>query len=77
MKDEQDERRKSPLQFGIRSVLAMAVATAVLFGLLRWFETPVEAQYIVLAVLGVSIVCAVGLLLVIASSVTGDEDDRE
>lgn len=71
-----DEKRKPPLQFGIRAVLAMAVATAALFALLRWFETPAEAQYLVLAVLGVSVVCAVGLLLVIASSVTGDDDDR-
>jgi len=69
--------RPAPLQFGIRAVLAGTLAMALLFGLLRWLEVPAAAQTIVLAVLGVSLVAAVGLLVVIAASVGGDEDDGE
>ena len=56
-------------------MLAATVAMAVLFGVLRWLDVPARAQYIVLAVLAVSVVAAVALLVVIAGSVTGEDDE--
>ena len=58
-------------------MLAATVAMAVLFGVLRWLDVPARAQYIVLAVLALSVIAAAALLVVIAGSVTGEEDDRE
>ena len=78
MNDERggQDQRRAPLQFGIGAVLAATVAVAVLFGVLRWLEVPARAQYIVLAVVAVSVIAAVALLVVIAGSVTGEDDDE-
>jgi hypothetical protein len=73
---DQNAGKPAPLQFGIRAVLVMAVAMAALFGLLRWLEVPPQASYIVLAILVASVIAAVALLLAIAGSVTGDDDER-
>jgi len=67
--------RPAPLQFGIGAMLAAAVVMAGLFGVLRWLEVPAQAQYIVLAVLAVSVIAAVTLLVVIAGSVTAEDDE--
>lgn len=67
--------RPAPLQFGIGAVLAATAAMAGLFGLLRWFDVAVRAQVIVLAVLGVSVVAAAALLVAIAGSDTGEDDE--
>jgi hypothetical protein len=73
--DGLDERRPRPLQFRLRTLLGVAVACAAIFGTLNWLGVPPETGYIVLAVLAVSVVAALGLLVVIAASAPGGEED--
>lgn len=75
MNEERGQQRRAPLQFGIGAVLVATVAVASLFAALRWLKVSPQAQYIVLAVLAVSVIAALGLLVAIAGSVTGHRDD--
>ena len=71
-----DQRSPPPLQFRLRSLLAMAVAVCLLFGTLRWLNVPPRASLIVLVILAVSAAAALALVVVIAGSENGDEQDR-
>ena len=69
--------RKPPLQFTLPALFGITAALAVLFGVLSWLGVPPLASFIVLVVLTVSVLAALGLVVVIAGSVTGEEDDEE
>jgi len=69
--------RKPPLQFTLPALFGVTAALAVLFGALSWMEVPPLAGFIVLVVLTVSVLAALGLVVVIAGSVTGEDDDEE
>lgn len=78
MNDEsQQPSRRPPLQFGLRTMFGITAALCVLFATLNWLEVPRVASAIVLVVLGVGAVAAVALVVVIAGSVTGEEDEEE
>ena len=70
-------RRQPPLQFRLRSMRVITVALSVLFATLKWLGVPAQASAIVLALLTVSVLAAVGLLVVIAGSVTGEEEEED
>ena len=69
--------RKPPLQFTLPALFGVTAALAVLFGALSWLGVPPLASFIVLVVLTVSVLAALGLVVVIAYSVTGEEDEDE
>ena len=69
--------RKPPLQFTLPALFGVTAALAVLFGVLSWLGVPPLASFIVLVVLTVSVLAALGLVVVIAYSVTGEEDEDE
>lgn len=72
-----DQRpRRAPLQFGLRTMLLITAAVGLFFGTLRWLGVPPRAGFIVLVVLTVSVTVAIGLVVVIAGAVTG-EDERD
>ncbi|NUQ63443.1 MAG: hypothetical protein HUU20_13270 [Pirellulales bacterium] len=63
-----EDHRAPPLQFRLRSLLAMAVAVCLIFGTLRWLNVPPRASLIVLVILAVSVAAAVALVAAIAGS---------
>ena len=67
--------RKPPLQFTLPALFGVTAALALLFATLSWLGVPPLASLIVLVVLTVSVLAAFGLVVVIASSVTGEEDE--
>lgn len=71
-----DTHRPPPLQFRLRSLLAMAVAVCVLFGTLRWLNVPPRASLIVLIILTVSAAAALALVVAIAGSENGGDRDQ-
>ena len=64
--------RRPPLQFGLQSLMWMAVGVGLLFGMLRWFEVPPKTSALLLGILIVSVVAALGLVVAI-DSVKDDE----
>jgi len=77
MDEDKDERRRAPpLQFGLRTMFVVTAACCVLFGTLKWLGVPPVASLLVLVVLAVSVLAAIGLVVVIAGSVTGEEEDE-
>ena len=64
---------RPPLQFGIRTLLGIMVAVAVLFGTLQWLGVSPLAGVVVLIILIVSVAAALGLVIAIA----GAADDEE
>lgn len=73
--DNETARAKQPaLQFRLRTLMVITAVLAALFATLKWLGLPPTAGFIILAVIAVSVVAAVGLLVVIAESVT-DKDD--
>ncbi len=66
------ERRRPPLQFGLRSLLGITVAVSLLFGTLRWLEVSPLASALVLMILVVSVAAALGLVTAIAGSMDDD-----
>lgn len=68
--------RKPPLQFTLPALFGVTAALAVLFGALSWMEVPPLASFLVLVVLAVSVLAALGLVVVIAGSVTGEDDEE-
>ena len=74
--DKPARPRKPPLQFTLPAMFGVTAASAVLFGVLSWLGVPPLASFIVLVVLTVSVLAALGLVVVIAGSVTGEEDDE-
>ena len=75
----ENDRRASvrPLQFRLRTLFGLTAAMAALFGVLDWLGVPAEASCVVLVVLIVSVLGALGLVVVIATSVTGEHDPDE
>ena len=61
-----------PLQFRLRTLFGLTAAMALLFGLLDWLGVPSEVSCVVLVVLIVSVLAALGLVVVIATSDTGE-----
>jgi hypothetical protein len=74
---DKGRKRPPPLQFGLRTLLGVTTATAVLFGVLRWLNVPPRASMIVLVVAGAGAAAALGLVAVIARSVAGEDDRQE
>ncbi len=72
MNDKRCERRR-PLQFGIGTLLGIAVAVGLLFGTLKWLEVPPAASALILVIVGVSVAAALGLVVAIAGAA---DDDR-
>lgn len=70
-------RNPRPLQFGLRSLLAAVALAAALFSMLGWLGVPPEGQLIVLAILGLAVAAAVGLLLTIAERPGDDKHDDD
>lgn len=68
--------RERPLQFGLRTLLGVTAATALLFGVLRWLDVPPKASWIVLVVAVAGAAAAIGLVTVIAGG-GADQDDRD
>ena len=75
MNDEEKEEKpgRAPLQFSIRALLGMAVAVAVLFGMLRWFEVSPQVSAIILIIIVVAVAAALGLVVAIAAA--GDNEE--
>jgi len=75
MSSESDERPapRRPLQFGIGTLLMLAVAVSVIFGSLRWMGATPVAALIVLLILAVAVPAAVALVVVIGRM---DRDDQ-
>ena len=75
--DERGRLRRPPLQFGLRTMFVITAAFGLLFASLKWLGVPPLASCIVLALLAVSVLAALGLVVAIAASTTGEEDDEE
>ena len=60
------------LQFGIRGLLGLAVAVAVIFGTLKWMGVGPRESLIVMLILIVGGLAALGLIAAIAASLRGD-----
>jgi len=73
MNSEEEEPRGAPLQFSIRALLGMAVAVAVLFGMLRWLNVPPQVSAIILIIIVVAVAAALGLVVAIAAA--GDDEE--
>ena len=72
MQNGEQRPRRAPLQFSIRALLGMAVAVAVLFGMLRWLEVSPQVSAIILIIIAVAVAAAVGVAVAIAAA--GDDD---
>ena len=60
--------RQAPLQFSLRSMLVVTAAFGLVFGVLRWIGAPPQVSLLVLVLLAVSVIAAIGLVVVIAGS---------
>ena len=72
--------RQPPLQFRLRTMLIITAVFAAIFAVLKWLEVPPRDSLIVLILLAVSVIAALGLVVVIAGSVArgdGRESGRE
>ena len=76
MSEREERPRQAPLQFGLRTMLGVTAAVGLVFGVLRWLEVPARTSFIVLVVLTVSVAAALGLVVVIAASVTGEDKEE-
>ena len=68
------QQQRPPLQFGLRSLLLLAVAVAVVFGTLKYLGVSPFAGALVLVIIIVGVAAAVGLLVAIAAGV--DDEDQ-
>ncbi len=66
-----------PLQFRLRTLFVITAGFCVLFATLDVLDVPAVASFIVLAVLGVGALAAVALVVAIAGSMTGEEEDDD
>ena len=69
----EDPPRRPPLQFGLRSMLAITAAVGLLFGTLRWLGVSPQAAAVVLVILIVSVAAALALVVAIAGTTDGRE----
>ena len=74
MTNDEEKPGRAPLQFSIRALLGMAVAVAVLFGMLRWLEVSPQASAIILIIIVVAVAAALGLVVAIAAA--GDDEEQ-
>ena len=75
--DDHREHRPAPLQFRLRTMFVITAACCLLFATLKWLGVPPVASLVVLVVLAVSVLAAIGLVVVIAGSMPGRGDDEE
>ena len=66
-------RRVGPFQFGVGTLLVLAVVVSVVCGTLRWMGAAPAATLIVMAILAVAVPAAVALVVAIARL---DQDNR-
>ena len=76
---EPPPHRPPAIQIGLRTLLGITAAVALLFGVLRWLGAPAEASLLVLVVLTVGAIAAVGLMVAIARWLAAEAQhaDRE
>ena len=67
-------RRRRPVQFGVRTMLAATAAVAVLLALVKWMGATPKEIAIVSGILAASVLAAVGLVLALAASVDRHDD---
>ncbi|MCX7424175.1 MAG: hypothetical protein NTW96_00835 [Planctomycetia bacterium] len=67
-------RRRRPVQFGVRTMLAATAAVAVLLALVKWMGATPKEIAIVSGILVASVLAAVGLVLALAASVDRRDD---
>ena len=60
---------RPPLQFGIKTLLGITFALALLLGTLQWLEVPSESIAIVLVIHVASVIAALGLVIAIAYTI--------
>ncbi len=60
---------RPPLQFGIKTLLGITFALALLLGTLRWLEVPSQSLAIVMVILVASVIAALGLVIAIAYTI--------
>ena len=77
MDENHRQRSVRPLQFRLRTLFGLTAAMATLFGVLDWLGVPSEVSCVVLVVLTVSVLAALGLVVAIATSLTGEHDPDE
>ncbi len=67
--------RQKPLQFNLRTMLAVTAALGLVFGVLRWIGAPPQVGLLVLVLLAVSVIAAIGLVVVLAGAVARSEEE--
>lgn len=71
----QPPSRPPPLQFNLRTMLGVTVAFALVFAVLRWIGAPPEVSLLVLVLMAVTVVAAVGLVVVLAGAAPRAPDE--
>jgi len=64
---------RPPLQFGIKTLLGITFALALLLGTLRWLDVRPEAIAIVMVILVASVIAALGLVIAIAYTIDDNQ----
>lgn len=67
--------RPPPLQFNLRTMLGVTAAFGLVFAVLRWMGAPPEVSLLVLVLMGVTVVAAVGLVVVLAGAASRPPDE--
>ena len=62
------DSRPPPLQFNVRTLLGVTAAFGLVFGVLRWIGAPPQVSLLVLVLMGVTVVAAIGLVVVLAGA---------
>ncbi len=70
--DSSQQNLRRPLQFSLRSLLALTAVVAMIFGTLRWLEVSTTASVVVLVILVAASAAALALLAAIVK--TGEEE---
>jgi hypothetical protein len=68
--------RQPPLQFDLRTMLAVTAACGLVFSVLRWIGAPQQVSLLVVVLLVASVMAAIGLVVVIAGSVSQSREER-
>jgi hypothetical protein len=65
--ENEPEPKRPPLQFGIRGLLILTAAVALLFGTLQWLGASSVTSTVVLVILIVGVLLALGLVVAISA----------